>query len=508
MIWSNTAMSEDDRKSYAELIRLNKEISLLASCSAVLGWDERTYMPKGGASHRSEQHALLAGIVHERATHPVIGELLSQVEGSQLSRDMETDVNVREIRRGYDKMIKLPRKLVEEMARVTSLAEQAWEEARERSDFSHFLPHLESVVRLKREEAAALEMGDTAYDALLDWYEPGETAENLTRVLGALRDELVPLVGAIVDSGITPRRSVLEGNFPVELQEAFGKAAAKAIGFDFERGRLDVTVHPFCTGIGPGDTRITTRYDSKFFPQAFFGILHEAGHGLYEQGLDADHAGTPMGETVSLGIHESQSRMWENLVGRSRSFWTHFFPAVKEKFGMDGVDPDDFYFSINDVRPSLIRVEADEATYNLHILLRFELEQALISGDLPAKDLPGVWNETFERFFGMVPSDDAVGCMQDVHWGAGLIGYFPTYSLGNLYAAQFFEQVREDLGDLDEQFGQGEFQPLKNWLVDRIHIHGMRYPAPELVEQVTGRPLSHKPLMDHLRAKYGPLYGV
>lgn len=503
-------MAHHNSNSYDELIRLNKEVSLLDSCSAVLGWDERTYMPRGGAAHRAEQHALLAGMVHERATDPVVGGLLSELEASETPGEdpSEREVNTREIRRGYDKMVKLPRELVEEMARVTSLAEQAWEEARAKSDFNHFLPHLESVVRLKREEAAALEMGDTEYDALLDWYEPGENAENLSRVLGALRDELVPLVGAIVESGITPNRSVLEGNFPVEGQEAFGKAAAEAIGFDFERGRLDVTVHPFCTGIGLGDTRITTRYDSGFFPQAFFGILHEAGHGLYEQGLNADHAGTPMGETASLGIHESQSRMWENLVGRSRSFWSHFFPALKDEFGMEGIDLDDFYFAINDVKTSLIRVEADEATYNLHILLRFELEQALISGDLPARDLPDVWNETFKRFFGLVPPDNAQGCLQDVHWSAGLIGYFPTYSLGNLYAAQFFEQAREDLGDLDTQFGQGEFGPLKDWLVDKIHLQGMRYPAPVLVEKVTGQPLSHKPLMDHLRNKYGPLYGI
>ncbi len=498
--------------AYEELIRRTKEVSLLGSCGSVLGWDERTYMPRGGAAHRAEQLALLAGMVHERATAPEIGDLLSQVEGSELAADPRSvaAVNVREVRRSYDRLVKLPRSLVEELARVTTMAQQVWTEARAGSDFGMFRPHLEKVLDLKRQEAAALGTGEAAYDALLEDYEPGETAANLTRVLGALREELVELVGAIADSGRAPDASVLEGDFPVDRQEAFGKGAAAAIGFDFERGRLDVTTHPFCSGIGPGDTRITTRYNPKVFSEAFFGIMHEAGHGLYDQGLDTEHYGTPMGGAVSLGIHESQSRMWENFVGRSRAFWTHFFPKAQDAFpgALDGVAQDEFIFAINRVQPSFIRVEADEATYNLHILLRFEMEQALIEGDLQAGDVPGAWNETFERYFGLTPPDDARGCLQDIHWSGGGIGYFPTYSLGNLYAAQFTEQARVDLGDLDEPFAEGRFGPLKDWLTEKIYRQGMRYRASELVEEVTGKPLSHRPLMDHLRAKYGPLYGI
>lgn len=505
-------MAKAAEAAYEELIRRVKEVNLLGSCASVLGWDERTYMPKGGAAHRAEQHALLAGMIHERATAPEMGELLSQVEGTELAGDPRSapGVNIREVRRDYDRMVKLPRSLVEALARATSLAERAWEEAREASDFGRFRPHLEEVLRLEREVAAALEVGETAYDALLDGYEPGETSANLTRVLGALRDELVPLVAAIADSGRAPDVSILERDFPVDRQEAFGKAAAAAIGFDFSRGRLDVTVHPFCTGIGPGDTRITTRYDRNQFAQAFFGTLHEAGHGLYEQGMDPEHSGTPMAEAVSLGIHESQSRMWENQVGRSRAFWTHFFPKAQEAFpdALADVKVEDFYFAVNRVTPSLIRVEADEVTYNLHILLRFELEQALLEGDLPTADLPGVWNERFEAYFGIAPPDDKRGCLQDVHWSAGLIGYFPTYSLGNLYAAQFAEQARKDLGDLDAQFASGEFAPLKGWLQEKIHRQGKRFRASELVEEVTGQPLSHRPLMDYLKAKFGPLYGI
>ncbi|MEX0977907.1 MAG: carboxypeptidase M32 [Pirellulales bacterium] len=279
---------------------------------------------------------------------------------------------------------------------------------------------------------------------------------------------------------------------------------------DFRRGRLDVTAHPFCTELGPNDCRITTRYDEHFFNGAFFGTLHEAGHGIYDQGLRTDWYGLPPGEYVSLGIHESQSRLWENLVGRSRAFWQHFFPALQQAFpaALSGVSLDGFYFAINDVRPSLVRVEADEATYNLHILVRFELEQALLKGDLPVSDLPGAWNEKYHQYLGIRPDSDSDGVLQDVHWSAGLVGYFPTYSLGNLYASQFFEQAEKDLGALAPQFARGEFAPLRRWLTENIHRHGRCFSAAELVQRITGKPLSHAPLIAHLRKKLGPLYGM
>jgi len=290
----------------------------------------------------------------------------------------------------------------------------------------------------------------------------------------------------------------------------FGQSAAAALGFDFDAGRLDVTTHPFCSGFGPGDTRITTRYNPRFFNEAFFGILHEAGHGIYDQGLDSEHYGTPLGSAVSLGIHESQSRMWENQVGRSRPFWEHFFPQAKRLFhsALHDVAIDDFIFAINDVQPSFIRVEADEATYNMHILLRFELEQALVSGDLKPADVPGAWNEKFKKSFDLTPPTDALGCLQDIHWSMGGVGYFPTYTLGNLYAAQFMEQARQDLGGLDDDFRRGDFLRLKGWLNGKIHRPGQRYRAADLCNTVTGKPLSHKPLLNYLRNKYEPLYGV
>ena len=497
---------------YEELIRRVKEHGLLASCSSLLGWDERTHMPPQGAAHRSEQMALLARLAHEMLTAPEIGRLLREVEASSVGKDAESveAANVREIRRVYDRAVKLPKSLVEEIARVTSRAEQVWQEARKANDFPRFRPWLEKVVHLKRQEAEAIGYPEHPYDALLDEYEPGATTDEITRTFAALREELVPLVGAIGSSARRPRRDILEREYPLERQQVFGQAAAAAIGFDFQAGRLDVTTHPFCGTVGPGDVRITTRYDLRHFNDAFFGILHEAGHGLYEQGLPAEHFGTPAGSAASLGIHESQSRLWENLVGRSRPFWEHFFPRARQVFldALRDVELDGFVFAINNVEPSFIRVEADEATYNMHIILRFELEQALLTGDLKAGDLPGAWNEKFQNSFRRTPPTDTQGCLQDVHWSMGGIGYFPTYTLGNMYAALLMEQARRDLGDLDQDFRRGDFSRLKGWLNEKVHRRGQRYRAGELCRRITGRPLSHRPLLAYLRNKYGPLYGL
>lgn len=504
-------MNKNPAEAYAALIRREKEVALLGSCASLLHWDHQTYIPAKGAAHRAEQLALLAGLSHEKSTDSVIGELLAEAESGDLIREggSPAAVNLREIRRTYDRTRKLPRALVEELARTTALAHDVWVEARRTSAFALFEPWLEKIVALKRQEAEAVGYREVPYDALLDDYEPGETTARLTELFAGLRDDLVGLVGAIADAKRCPDLSILHREYPVDRQEAFGKAAAAAIGFDFTAGRLDVTTHPFCSGIGPGDTRITTRYNPQDFGDAFFSILHETGHGLYDQGLDLTHYGTPMGDAVSLGIHESQSRLWENFVGRSRAFWEHFFPRARQAFpdALKGVGPDAFHFAINDVRPSFIRVDADEATYNLHILLRFDLERALVNGELKAGDVPGAWNEGFRKYLGLTPPDDAHGCLQDIHWSGGGIGYFPTYTLGNLYAAQFFEQARKDLGDLEGQFSRGEFVPLREWLRIKIHCQGQRYRAADLVVAVTGRPLRPGPLLDHLRGKYALLYG-
>ncbi len=502
----------DSHQAYTELLSRVREAAVLGSCASLLGWDERTYMPRKGSAHRGEQMALLARLTHEMTTAPVVGELLAAIEASDLMRDPASDaaVNVREVRRGYDRAVKLPQRLVEELARVSTRAQQVWQEARQADDFDAFRPWLEKIVALKREEAQAVGCKGVPYDALLDEYEPGADTAEITRVFAALRQELAPLVQAIASSGRKAPRDILDREYPVERQQALGRKAAAAIGFDFDAGRLDVTTHPFCSGVGPGDCRITTRYNPRFFSESFFGVLHESGHAIYEQGLPAEHHGTPRGSYASLGIHESQSRLWENQVGRGRAFWDHFFPKAQATFpeALRDVKPDDFYFAINDVRPSFIRVEADEATYNMHIILRFELEQGLVSGDLKPADVPAAWAEKFRQSFGLTPPTDREGCLQDIHWSFGGIGYFPTYTLGNLYSAQFMEAARRDLGDLDADFRLGEFGRLKGWLNEKIHREGRRWRAAPLCEKVTGRPLSHEPLLRYLRGKYAPLYGL
>jgi carboxypeptidase Taq len=495
--------------------------------------------------------ALLAGLQHERATDPRVGELLAIVEGSPLVSEAASAsaVNIRELRRRYDRQVRLPRALVEELARTTSLAQPEWVAARAASDFSRFQPWLAKIIQLKREEAACLAHGgssrdgdapggqtpparapsgsagaDAVYDPLLDEYEPGAKSSDLVVLFQALARELVPLVAAITDAArskteksSTPGastgvggESILKRLFPNDRQRVFGEAVAAAVGFDFKRGRLDVTAHPFCSGIGPGDCRITTRYDEHYFSDAFFGILHEVGHGLYEQGLDPEQFGTPMGEAVSLGVHESQSRLWENAVGRGRAFWTFWFPMAQRVFreALADVTPGAFHAAVNHVAPSLIRVQADEATYNLHIIVRFELERALITGDLAVADLPSAWNEKYRATLGVTPRNDAEGCLQDIHWSAGLIGYFPTYTLGNLYAAQLYAQAEADLGGLDEPFARGDYSGLLGWLRTKVHSQGQRHRPAQLIEQITGSKPDHRPLIDGLRRKYGELYEI
>jgi carboxypeptidase Taq len=499
-------------QAYAELIQRIRDAAMLASCGAVIGWDERTYMPRAAAGHRGNQMALLARLGHEMVTAPRIGELLSAIEGSTLVADLASDAgaNVREIRRSFDRAVKLPKDLVEELARVTTEAQGAWQEARESNEFSRFQPWLERIVVLKRREADAVGYKSTPYDALLDEFEPGATASEITKLFAELRRDLVPLVAAIASSKRKPRREILQREYAIDRQQLFGQSAAVALGFDFDAGRLDVTTHPFCTGIGPGDTRILTRYNPRFFNESFFGILHETGHGLYEQNLPQEHSGTPCGSACSFGIHESQSRLWENQVGRGRPFWEHFFPRLKQTFpaALRDATFDDWYFAINDVQPSFIRVEADEATYNLHIILRFELEQALLTGDLKPADLPGAWNEHFEKMLGITPPNDAQGCLQDIHWSFGGIGYFPTYTLGNLYAAQFIAQTHRDLPKLEDDFRRGEFGRLKSWLNDSVYRHGQRYRPNDLCRRITGSTLDHRPFVAYLREKFEPLYGL
>jgi carboxypeptidase Taq len=499
-------------KAYEELIRRVREETLLTTVEALLEWDEETYMPAGGVGNRSEQLALVAGLLHERGTDPRLGELLAEVEHSALVADpgSAAAVNVRALRREYDRFVRLPRSLVEDVARTTALAQKAWAGARQGADFARFRPFLERIVALKRAEAECVGYADEPYDALLEDYEPGLRSTVVARLFSALRRELVPLAQRIAEARRQPDASVLRRHFPPDRQRRFGEEVASAVGFDFSRGRMDLGVHPSCTSLGPGDCRISVRFDDRDFSGGLFTILHEVGHGLYEQGLDPAHHGTPLGEAASVGMDEAQARFWENRVGRDRRFWDHFYPRARALFpeSLGDVAVDEFHFAVNRVAPSLIRVHADEVTYNLHAMIRFELERALVRGTLAVGDLPDAWRAAYREALGVEPRDDAEGCLQDGHWADGLIGYFPTYTLGDVFAAQLFEGAERELGSLGEQFGRGEFAPLVHWLEAQVFRQGSRHPSARLIETVTGSPPDHRPLVRALRTKYEALYGI
>ena len=503
-------MASQANETFDKLLAHYRETALLSSIEGLVTWDHMTYLPPKGVDYRSEQIGYLAGLIHRRRTDKVIAEWLEELVESDLASDPHSQAGctIREIKRNYDRSVRVPVELVEEIARVGGHSHVAWVEAKKTDNFAHFQPWLEKMLELRRLQAEAIGYESTPYDALLEEFEPGETTEQVSTVLEGLRDELAPLVAAIVDSGKVAPGDIVRRRYPAAIQEKFGKQAAADIGFCFESGRLDVTAHPFCGGAGPNDVRLTTRYDENDFVNGFFSIIHEAGHGVYEQGLPKDQFGLPPGESVSLGIHESQSRMWENLVGRSRGFWQYFFPSLCEAFpeATKDVTLDDWHAAVNDSRPSLIRTESDEATYNLHIIIRFELERAMIEGDLSVADLPAAWNDAYEKTLGVRPEKDSDGVLQDVHWCEGMFGYFPTYSLGNLYASQMFDQANEELGPLDEAFAKGEFAPLLEWLRSKVHQHGQCFTPSELIQNISGKPLSHEPLMKHLKTKFGELY--
>ena len=499
-------------EDFEELCRRARNIKYLESITALLSWDQQTKMPSQGAEYRAEQLTYLAGEMHRCSTEPDYAELLNRLSDSELAKDVHSDAGatIAELKHRYEKKSKLPKRLVEELARTTSLAQQIWSEARQQNNFLMFAPSLKKIFDLKREEADAIGYEDTPYDVLLDDFEPGATTREVADVLDALVGELVPLINAVRQSDVEPDKGILRREYPIREQRELAKLAAASIGFEFHRGRLDTTSHPFCSEMGPDDVRITTRYDAAYFNSAFFGTLHEAGHGIYEQGLRGDQYGLPPGSYCSLGIHESQSRMWENLVGRSSSFWAWFFPEAQRYFpaALGDVVASDFYAAVNDVRPSLIRVEADEATYNLHIAIRFELEKAVLERELETDDLPAAWNAKYQEFLGITPDSDADGVLQDIHWSAGLIGYFPTYSLGNLFASQLFESAEAELGSLAPMFAQGKFAGLRGWLKQNIYRNGARYRSTDLAEKACGQTLSHEPLMRHLRGKLEEIYRI
>ena len=494
-------------EAYHELTQQLAEAATLASASAVLSWDQETFMPAGGAQLRADQLALLAGLVHERRTAPRIGELLASREAdAELLANPAAAANLRGVRRDYDRAVRLPTSLVREIAETSSLALEAWKDARARSDFAAFAPWLDRTLSLVRAKAACLRESPDSdlYDALLDEYEPGATARMVEQVFSELRPQLVSVVREIAAEASAGADPVAGLRLPVPAQETFSRYVLERIGFHLGSGRLDVSAHPFCEGVGPGDTRLTSRYREDGFLDALGSTLHEGGHGLYEQGLPKRQFwGQPLGEAAGLGIHESQSRLWENMVGRSRTFWDWALPEAHLHFGsaLDGFTAEQFYRSANAVRPGPIRVEADELTYNLHILLRFDLERALLADDLHSADLPAEWNRRVAEDLGVRVPDDAHGCLQDIHWSMGAFGYFPTYTLGNVYAAQFWEAALRDRPAIQSGIGRGEFEPLLSWLREKIHSHGRRWDPPALCEQVTGGGPNPAPLLRYLEEK-------
>ena len=488
--------------AYERLTALGKELQLVSDSAALLGWDQEVLLPSRGIPYRAEQMSWFSGYVHERFTAAEVGEWIAEAEDQTKAGDVVAVANCREWRHEYDRSTCLPTKLVQELAEARVHSQAAWAEARKVSDFRRFAPHLQKLVDLSREHAERWGYDDQLYDALIDRFERGATARGLVGTLGSLRTDLLPIVDAAT-SRPPYDRSGLSGHYPVERQQAFNREVAESIGFDFEAGRIDTAVHPFCSGMAPYDTRLTTRYDETDFLSSLFGVLHEAGHGLYEQGLPKDWRGQPVGNSVSLGVHESQSRLWENHVGRSRGFWEKWLPRAIHHFPhLMGLTPEDLYAAVNQAERSHIRVEADEVTYDLHILLRFELECAIFSGDLAIADIPGEWNRRFESYFGLPVRNDAEGCLQDIHWSMGIFGYFPTYSLGNLNAAHLASAAKTQDAAVAAAFASADYAPLLAWMRKHLHEAGSLHLPDDLVTGAAGTPVTSEALVSHLRERY------
>ena len=494
----------------AQLKNRLAELSDLRHVAAISGWDQQTYMPPGGSAARAEQSATLQKITHEMFIAADTGRLLDAAAAEVSTLDPADDdaCLVAVTRRDYEKARRVPAELVAEIARVTGQAVDVWTQARAQSDWQPFSPHLARIVELQRSLAEALGYTDRPYDALLDQYEPDMQTSQVQAVFDAIKPDLIALVKLIAAKADRVNDAVLRREYDEQKQWEFGVEVIKRYGFDFERGRQDRSVHPFTTSFSINDVRITTRVDRHFLNPALFGTLHETGHGLYEQGFKQSLERTPLADGASLGMHESQSRLWENLVGRSRPFWTYFFPILRHYFPAQLADqtPDSFYRAANKVSPSFIRVEADEVTYGLHIMLRFEMENDLLEGRLSAADVPEAWNAKVQEFLGITPPDTKQGALQDIHWSSGLIGYFPTYQLGNIISVQLWEQINAALPDLTEQIAHGEFAALLNWLRVNVHQYGRKFTSNELLRRITGDGLNPAPYLKYLTTKYGEIY--
>jgi len=499
------------QEKYLKLKGLLAEAFDLDRATAVLGWDQQTYMPPKGAVDRGEQLATLSSLSHKISTSPEIGELLEDLVpwAQTLDQDSIEACLIRRIKRDYDKQIRVPSEFVAEFARVTTIGQEAWVKARTDSNFASFQPHLEKIIAMRRDYSDFFKPFDHIYDPQLDDFEPGLKTTEVQAIFDALRPQQIELLQAIA-ARPQVRDDFLHLNYPDKQQWDFGVEVVTRFGYDWEAGRQDRTAHPFSTTFSINDVRITTRVLEDLVTSSMFSTMHESGHAMYEQGVDPSLARTIIQDGASMAVHESQSRMWENLVGRSRPFWKFFYHRLQEYFPtqLGNVDMETFYKAVNKVTPSLIRVESDEATYNMHIMLRMELEIAMMEGSLQVKDLPGAWNERMRKYLGITPPNDRQGVLQDVHWSGGMIGYFPTYALGNLVSAQLWEVINKDLPDLEAQIERGEFSALLGWLRMNVHRHGAKYEPQVLVERITGSKIDPQPYVKYLRRKYSDIYGL
>tara|TARA_B100001113_G_scaffold134106_1_gene109958 strand:- start:1566 stop:3062 length:1497 start_codon:yes stop_codon:yes gene_type:complete len=496
--------------SYEVFIERVKDIHKLSAIQGHLGWDQETIMPAKGAKSRSEIMSWLAKEQHARVIDESFCEMIEQLESdSSLTEDQQA--NVREVRRRYDKAVKLPSKFVAEFALARSQALVAWQEARAESDFAKFKPHLAKLISMTNEKIDYYGVETTRYDVLLDEYEFGMKVSDYDPLFAGLKGKLVPLLQQIMQAKQTNPDPKLPADmvFPVAAQTEFCRLVSSATGFDFEAGRMDASTHPFSAGLWPGDTRFTTRFDEQDPFSCLYAVMHETGHALYEQGLDPEHSFTPRGDAVSLGVHESQSRFWENQVGRTPAFWKVALPWFKEHFP-ESPDwtPEELNKIANCVEPGFIRVEADEITYNLHIMLRYELEKKIFNDNLSVEDIPNTWNQMFSEWFGIEVPEDRLGCLQDIHWSMAAFGYFPTYTLGNLYAAQLLAAMESDIGDIDKIVESGQWQPMLDWLRSKIHQQGSKWTPSELIQNATGAPPTPQPFIDYVEKKYGELYNL
>lgn len=499
-------------EKYDALLSHLADVQNLSRAASVLSWDQQTGMPHGGAAARAAQLTTLSRLHHTLFTGDKTAELLDAAANEIGDADYDSNEAslIRVVRQDYEEATRLPEDVVSKLTEATALSHHAWAKARENNDFQAFLPALEKVVGLTREAAEHIGYEETPYDALLTKYERGINTAQIKEIFDSHKPQLVELIAAISQNKDAVDNSILKQDFAVDRQREFALSVVKRYGFDFERGLQAESVHPFCTNFSRDDVRMTTRFSPDFLNPALFGLMHETGHGLYEQGVSPALDATPLAGGTSLGVHESQSRLWENIVGRSKGFWSWALPQLKETFPdqLGNVELDTFYKAINKVEPSYIRVEADEATYNLHIMLRFELEVDIIAGRVKLQDLPQEWNARFEQFFGIVPPTDSEGVLQDIHWSMGLLGYFATYALGNLLSVQYYNKALSVHPEIPDQIANGQFDTLRNWMTDNIYQHGRKYTSDELTRRITGEGIQSRDYIAYLQKKFGEIYGL